>query len=265
MNVKQLVVRSTACCALIVLAAMTPTAQATPEAICVMWEPDNAALPHVTYSGATVRVKGIARGGATQFRWDFGDGDTTPWTNIADPYNLGVEHVYTGLVGRLFVATLYVRNAGGEVAQDPYLIRILESSDLSNPQHLDVRINMAIDEGLWWLHTTMIRATYPAGEPGYEQPYGYGQTDSGAGRGGWRYYANYNESDMSTTQWPPLSMFWAEKNMGEVLAEPGVVCSYGARFRLNRAGRSDEIAAQGQANGKCRIGEMSVSNIEIEP
>ena len=32
---------------------------------------------------------------------------------------------------------------------------------------------MAIDEGLWWLHTNMIRATADPGPPGYEQAYGY--------------------------------------------------------------------------------------------
>ena len=34
-------------------------------------------------------------------------------------------------------------------------------------------INMSIDEGLWYLHTHMIRGTYAVGSPGYEQPYGY--------------------------------------------------------------------------------------------
>ena len=303
-------------------------------------------LAHFTYDGAEITLKGIARGGATEYRWDFGDGGSTSWTAITDPYNLGIKHVYNGIVGQLFVATLYVRD-GLEETQDEYPIKIHESSDLSDPNQLDVRINMAIDEGLWWLHRTTNRATYPAGSPGYEQPYGYwndpggyplpatgtsldafqlhgskangdydgdpyvetvqralnyllyntysynisvqsagdpdvngngiglvanhssnlydsrqtyiggicmvalassgapnrvasvgrrhaddkdyvygrtyaeiaqdmvdffawGQVDSGSGRGGWRYYANYPGSDMSTTQWPPLAMIAAE-------------------------------------------------------
>ena len=228
---------------------------------------------------------------------------------------------------------------------------IYESFDLSNPDHLDVRINMAVDEGLWYLHTNMNLATYGSGSPGYDQPYGYwldtrygqhlaatgtavdafqlhgskantdydsdpyvetvqralnyilyntysyaisaqlagdpdtiangiclvanhssylydsrqtyiggicmvalassgapnrvaavgradvynrlykdivqdmvdffawGQVDFGSGRGGWRYYANYSGSDMSTTQWPPLGMIAAEENMGSTVPQ----------------------------------------------
>jgi hypothetical protein len=40
--------------------------------------------------------------------------------------------------------------------------------------------------------------------------FAWGQCDSGSGRGGWRYYHNYGDSDMSTTQWPPLGMLIAE-------------------------------------------------------
>lgn len=317
-------------------------------AICVPWNPANPSTPHSTYSGAQTTLKGIARN-ATEFRWDFGDGNGTAWTAISDTYNLGVSHTYTGALRQLFIATLYVRDANGQVSQDEYLIEIQESTDLSIRAHLDVRINMAIDEGLWWLHTNMIRDTYPDGSPGYEQKYGYwdpgyyplgstsvavdafqlhgskahldfdndpyvetvqrglnyilyntyafnideepagnpdangngiglvsnqsssatdsrqtylggiamltlassgapnrlakcggdyvygrtmseiiqdmvdfwawGQVDSGNGRGGWRYYANYSDSDMSTAQWPPLAMMAAENNMGSVVPQ----------------------------------------------
>lgn len=331
------------------LAALTQVAAAAPKAVCVPWNPAVSANvdSHYTYSGATTRVKGIARGDATQYRWDFGDG--TPigaWVNITNSYNLGASHLYTGAVNQTFVATLYVKNAAGEEASDTYRLRIHASSDLSKPQELDVRINMAIDEGLWYLHTTMGRNTFGAGSPGYAQPYGWwdpsgggdydlaadgaavdafqlhgskvngdydndpyvetvqrginyllynayafgigaqtygdpdsngngigvvinyssnlsdprqtyiggicmvamassgapnrvaavgreniygrtykdivqdmcdffawGQVDSGGGRGGWRYFANYGDSDMSTAQWPPLGMLAAEQNM----------------------------------------------------
>lgn len=320
------------------------------EAICVPWQPSNPSIPHYTYHGAETTLKGIARQGATEFRWDFGDGGGTAWMAVADPYNLGVKHAYNGAVGQLFIATLYVRDDSGHNGQDEYLVKIHESSDLSIPEHLDVRINIAIDEGLWYLHTHMIRGTYAAGSPGYEQPYGYwpesygypvaavgtsvdafqlhgskanmdydsdpyvetvqralnyllynthafnigaqpagdpdtngngiglvshnssnlydtrqtyvggiafvalassgapsvvaklggehvygrtyaeivqdmvdffawGQVDSGWGRGGWRYRANYSSSDMSTTQWPPLGMIAAEENMGSIVPQ----------------------------------------------
>ena len=39
----------------------------------------------------------------------------------------------------------------------------------------------------------------------------FGQVDSGTGRGGWRYYANYDGSDNSTAQWPVLGLVAAEQ------------------------------------------------------
>jgi len=160
------------CCtmALLVFAA---AASAQPQAICVPWQPSNQTIAHYTYSGAEITVKGIVRDGATQYRWDFGDDNSTAWTSITDSYNLGVKHVYNGGVGQLFIATLYVRDGSGNQAQDEYRVEIHESSDLSDPDHLDVRINMSIDEGLWYLHTTMIRNSYGTGTPGYGQPYGF--------------------------------------------------------------------------------------------
>lgn len=329
----------------------TPQAKAV-EAICVPWKPSNPSIAHFTYSGAEITLKGIARGGATNYSWDFGDGSPVVSGAIANPYNLGVKHTYTGAVGKLFIATLTVSN-GPDTDQDQYLVKIYESSDLSKPDELDVRINMAIDEGLWWLHTNMIRATYGPLSPGYSQPYGYwtesmygcplaavgtavdafqlhgskanldyngdpyvetvqralnyllynthsfpiglqsagnpdtngngiglvanqssnlydgqqtyiggicmtalassgapnriaalggtnvynrkyseivqdmvdffawGQIESSSSyhRGGWRYYANYSNSDMSTTQWPPLAMIAAEENMGSTVPQ----------------------------------------------
>lgn len=44
--------------------------------------------------------------------------------------------------------------------------------------------------------------------------FAFGQNDSGSARGGWRYYANYGDSDNSTAQWPVIAMLFA--------TEPGV-------------------------------------------
>jgi hypothetical protein len=335
---------------LVIVTISAPQAlRADPVALCVPWEPANPSIPHYTYSGAAITLKGIARGDAIDYEWDFGDGSPTVAGGISDPYNLGVKHTYTGAAGQLFIATLTVSNGLGSEDSDQYPIRIHESSDLSNSNHLEVRINMAVDEGLWWLHSNMIRGTYGPGSPGYDQPYGYwdpgyypvaavgtsvdafqlhgsktdmaydrdpyvetvqralnfllcntysynispqpagdpdtnrngiglvanqssylydgrqtyiggicfvalassgapnrhaavgganvygrtyaeivqdmvdffawGQCDSGYGRGGWRYYANYGDSDMSTTQWPPLGMIAAEQNMGSTVPQ----------------------------------------------
>jgi hypothetical protein len=39
----------------------------------------------------------------------------------------------------------------------------------------------------------------------------FGQVDAGTGRGGWRYFANYGNSDNSTAQWPVLGLVAAEQ------------------------------------------------------
>jgi hypothetical protein len=322
------------------------------QAICVPWQPSNPAIAHYTYTGKAITLKGIARGSANQYYWEYGDA-TAPmaWTAIGNAYNLGVTHTYTGIPGQLFIATLHVRDSAAPAveATDTYPIKMYLSTDQGIQSHEDVRINIAIDEGLWYLHTTLVRATYGAGEPGYAQPYGYwaetaygypqaatgaavdafqlhgskangdydgdpyvedvqralnyllanaysyaigvqtagnpdtngngigivinftsgisdsrqtyiggicmvalassgtpsrvattgranilnrtyadivqdmvdffawGQTDAGGTRGGWRYYANYGGSDMSTTQWPVLGMTAAVNNMGSTI------------------------------------------------
>jgi hypothetical protein len=54
--------------------------------------------------------------------------------------------------------------------------------------------------------------------------YAFGQSDPATGnyRGGWRYYANYGNSDQSTTQWPVISSLYATE-MG--VSTPGFVKS----------------------------------------
>jgi hypothetical protein len=45
--------------------------------------------------------------------------------------------------------------------------------------------------------------------------FAYGQADPGnTARGGWRYYADYGQSDNSTAQWPAIGMLFAESRMG---------------------------------------------------
>ena len=66
-------------------------------AITVPADPANPSAPHVTYSGAIVTLKGIARYGGDQYQWDFGDGSTpTAWIGVSNPYNLALQHVYVG-------------------------------------------------------------------------------------------------------------------------------------------------------------------------
>jgi hypothetical protein len=145
-------------------------------AITVPWVPGNSTFPHSTYSGASIVLKGIARYGGDQYMWTFGDGSAPmAWTAIGNAFNLGVAHTYTGDVGRLFVPVLSVRNSGnpGYVVSSSYFVQIQASSDLSDPNQLNVRANMAIDQSLWYLHINQSRAQYADGANGYNQTYGY--------------------------------------------------------------------------------------------
>lgn len=155
------------------------------QAMTVPFRPGDPSIPHPTYSGATITLKGIARYGANQFMWDFGDGSAlTAWVPIANPYNLGVRHVYTGPVGHPFVATLFVRNSSNPsvVSAANYRVRIEQSSanaqTITDPAQLDVRAQVALDEGLWYLHLQLSRSTFTDGSPGYRQNYGFASSEA---------------------------------------------------------------------------------------
>jgi hypothetical protein len=105
--------------------------------------------PHDTVSGQSTTLKATTDSTATQYYWDYGDG--TPamaWTNVSNTYNLGAAHTYTGAPGTTFVATVYVKNAGGTVNSGKYFVAVRVDS-------LDVRVNIAIDKALWRLHLDM--------------------------------------------------------------------------------------------------------------
>lgn len=153
-------------------------AEATPpKVICVPQVPSDPLVPHDTWAGEPTILKGIARDpdnnliGGTYY-WDFGDGTQSLPASVtsANVGNLSITRTYTELPGTLVVARLYVTDAAGETASDEYRIMVREKT-------LDVEVNKAIDDALWWLFTN--RATTgvysiipnqvlftPDGEPG---------------------------------------------------------------------------------------------------
>lgn len=149
----------------------------TMRAITVPADPNDPAVAHPTYSGATVTLKGIARYGGNQFTWDFGDGTApTSWTSISNAYDLGVRHVYTGAVGQRFTATLSVRDSAAPavVSSATYPVEVfLASATPTSDAATDVRVDMAVDDALWYLHTQQQRALFGDGAPGYRQRYGF--------------------------------------------------------------------------------------------
>ena len=124
---------------------------AAPQVICVPQVPSDLLVPHDTWSGEPTILKGIAKDddgdliGGTYY-WEYGDGDESVLQAIANPDNLAATHTYTANQGTLFIARLYVTDAAGESSSDDYRLIVRQET-------LDVEINKAIDDGLWWLYT----------------------------------------------------------------------------------------------------------------
>jgi len=335
---------------------------ATPQVVCVPFHGQLLGVPHDAWIDREIILKGTAHDTdgddtMTAYRWDFGDGYSTGWIFGITPYIIEAKHTYTGLMadgtpygpGKYFTAWLYVNDTEMNMGKDSYFIAIREKT-------LDVEVNLAIDNGLWWLHKQQVRGNYPDGAeygywnaPGYyvastsacteafelqghlpggdldEDPYvetvqrglnylfnqfytysvyqdatycplgnpdvngngiglgcykpgeilyesgmalmtisstgtpnkiattgsanvvgraykdiaqdmidwfAWGQSDpaSGVYEGGWRYQANYEQSDNSVSQWPIIGMEAAERNFGSAISVPSFVRSELAKW-----------------------------------
>ncbi|MFO7907520.1 MAG: PKD domain-containing protein [Pirellulaceae bacterium] len=129
------------------------TVSGAPEVACVPWR---YGLPHETWNGNTVILKGTAKDLdlPLSYTWDFGDG-TSPVsgtiTSEASKYAIEATHTYPdSSSGTPYTATLTVTDPSGNSASDQYSIVVKEQS-------LDVERSVAIDDGLWNLHKQMQR------------------------------------------------------------------------------------------------------------
>ena len=100
---------------LAVLVASGGTVSAAPPIVrTVPWVAFNPLIPHTTWSGKAVSLKGTCDVPTPlsnfEYYWDFGDGSTTAFTTVTDKYNLGVTHTYVGADDTVFTARLVVRN-----------------------------------------------------------------------------------------------------------------------------------------------------------
>jgi len=108
--------------------------------------------PHDAVSGGATYLKATTDSTAAMYMWDYGDG--TPamsWTAVGDPYNIGVQHSYTGAIGQSFTATISVKDGATppNVNTAKYYVQIRDGSLAT------VKVNMAIDQALWRLHREM--------------------------------------------------------------------------------------------------------------
>ena len=126
---------------------------AAPQVVTVPWR-GALDLPHETYNGKSIHLKGVAHNvapGATA-SWDPGDGSGPQPVSVDSPDDWVIDIVHTypnSSDGTPFTATLEVCNngagAGTECASDTYKVVVRDRS-------LDVEINIGIDEGLWYSH-----------------------------------------------------------------------------------------------------------------
>jgi PKD repeat protein len=156
----------------VALAGFSGRAEAAPpEAVCVPASAVNPVVPHDTWSGLEITLKGTAHdpdgdGDLATYEWDFGDGSPVESGAVTDPYAIEARHTYVGSLGDLFIATLTVTDLSGETDSDQYLVEIKDGADLT------VKVNVAIDEGLWRLHKDQVRGTFSDGTPHGYWPYG---------------------------------------------------------------------------------------------
>ncbi|MBI4904573.1 MAG: hypothetical protein HY820_13105 [Acidobacteria bacterium] len=138
----------------------------------VPWDPNNPLTPHDTYSGKMITLKGTSDVPSYdwnpflddfEYTWDFGDG-TPAQTGKVSPYigdynfswqrgryAIDATHIYAAPEGTLITARLTVRdNRMAQSTTVEYYIAIRAKA-------LPVEVNVAIDEGLWYLHKTMSR------------------------------------------------------------------------------------------------------------
>ncbi|MBC8165134.1 MAG: PKD domain-containing protein, partial [Bryobacteraceae bacterium] len=109
--------------------------------------------PHPGYPGKTLILKATANAGGApmSYDWDFGDGSPHVTGPVSDPYIVEATHSY-GSIGS-FTAILKVTNTStAEFAIANYSIQV-------SAKTLATEVNIAIEDGLWYLHKTMGRST----------------------------------------------------------------------------------------------------------
>ena len=121
----------------------------------VPWVATNPLIPHDILSGRMTWLKGTAdvQGANIRYTWDFGDGSPVATGTVTDRYAIQASHTYTGATGTIFTARLTVQNTStGETGNAPYYVEVRDMT-------LDVEANIAIDQGLWYLHKSQHRFT----------------------------------------------------------------------------------------------------------
>jgi hypothetical protein len=152
----------------VVLSASSLAKAIVPDVLTVPEVPATPTTPHTTYPLATISLGATAPntfGSSDTFNvtWDFGDGSANAsfsyvGTAATAPYayDISATHVYSGGAGTTWTGKVTVTDTTtGQSGSNTYLV-LMEANTLSS------RVDVAIDNGLWYLHQTMWRTNTPA-------------------------------------------------------------------------------------------------------
>ncbi|NTU42599.1 MAG: hypothetical protein HGA78_06025, partial [Nitrospirales bacterium] len=139
-------------------AAASVASAAVDKVICVPWQGD-ITKHHTALSGHAAQLKAVVKTTDTStiyYKWVFGDGNESAVASAtgARKYNLETTHTYTAANGTPFTAQLVVDEdaALATPVVDSYLLKIEDDEAVYDDNSLDLRINISIDKGLWWLY-----------------------------------------------------------------------------------------------------------------
>ena len=127
---------------------------------CIVWQGDPAKF-HTAISGQSVRLKGVITTTDTNqiwYKWVYGDGTESAVSALSGntKYSVSIDKVYTGAEETPFTAMLLVDAVDSSMANavsDTFLVKIQLNT-------LDARVNIAIDNGLWWLYNNPYSHSY---------------------------------------------------------------------------------------------------------
>ena len=123
--------------------------------MCVPWQGDFSKR-HTAISGQSHRLKGVVKvpdNALYYYKWAYGDGTESgelAFSTGQFKVNIEKDYTYTGAEGTPFTARLIVRRNGEQwldAVSCDYKVHIQSNN-------LDSRINVAIDNGLWFIYKT---------------------------------------------------------------------------------------------------------------
>ncbi len=124
----------------------------------------DASAPHFAYNGHATTFKAIARGGGGTYvyEWDFqGDGTYDFTATTTNRYDLSTRFTYPNQASdaRFFARVRVTSNAETVTATYPVHVfaDVPTNPSLATARQLQVMRNVAIDDGLWFLHNQMVR------------------------------------------------------------------------------------------------------------